>query len=265
MKLLMSINYKFMEKSPKELLDIINYRKSNLGGFEVCINSNLESEIKYLKDLAFEAKQNGLILQMHGNIYNSDDFNYKYLDIIDEVSHIMDSNINIVYHSVFKDSKEESVLTSIRFMGSMQDYIISKGYSITLSIENLNDLRNQDRLNKEDLIPILEKLPDLKFTYDIGHELIEYGKIVDLGEILLNRINNVHIHTFHNTYDHQILTDNDVHKEQWIKGITYLKLINYNETMVLEYDLYAFQYNTFEEKIIGYVESIDRIAEYFYD
>ncbi len=265
MKVLISVNYKFMNLTAKGLLDLIHLHNSKLGGFEVCINANIESEINYLKELAFEAHRNNLILQMHGTIYNDEQTNYKYLDIINDISNIMESSINIVYHSIFNESKEESLLASTKFLSSMLDYILLKKYNLTLSIENLNDIPNQDRLNKNDLVPILEKLPDLRFTYDIGHELIDYGNLTDLNEILKQRLNNVHIHTFHNTHDHQVMTDDDKHKEEWIKGITYLKVINYSGPLVLEYDLNSFWFDTLEQKIVGYLNSIDRITEYFYD
>ena len=265
MKVLISINYKFMDVTPKNLLEIIHLNNSKLDGFEVCINANIVSEINYLKELAFEAHRNNLILQMHGTIYNDEAINYKYIDIINDISNIMESNINIVYHPIYNDSKEESVIASTKFLSSMLDYILLKNYKLTLSVENLNDIINQDRLNKDDLVPILEKLPDLKFTYDIGHELIDYGKITDLNETLIQRLNNVHIHTFHNTHDHQVMTNDDIHKESWIKGMTYLKVIDYSGTMVLEYDLNSFWFDTLEEKIVAYLNSIDRITEYFYD
>ena len=117
MKVLISINYKFMNVTPKNLLDLIHLNNSKLSGFEVCINANIDSEINYLKELAFEARRNNLILQMHGTIYNDAATNYKYLDIINDVSNIMESNINIVYHSIFNESKEESVIaTSYNFV-----------------------------------------------------------------------------------------------------------------------------------------------------
>lgn len=265
MKVLMSINYKFMSKSPKELIDIIKKQKSHFGGFEVCININNDNEVDYLRNLAFEAHRNNLILQMHGITLDEDDKNFKYLDIVSEVSNIMQSSINIVYHSIYNQIKEKSIEDSITFFNKVNSYIKQKKYSIILSIENLNDLGEQDRLNKDDLIPILELIPDLKFTYDIGHELIDYGRITDLKEILLNRLINVHIHTFYNSYDHQILTDVDKNKIQWIKGITYLKIIGYDNTLVLEYDFNTFKYDSFEDKVIAYLKSIDLINEYFYD
>lgn len=265
LKILMSINYKFMSKTPKDLFDIINKQRSQLGGFEVSVNINNDNEVEYLRKLAFEAYRNNLVLQMHGTTYNDDNENFRYLDLINEISNIMQSNISIVYHSIYNEQKEESIKDSIDFFNKVISYIKQKNYNITLSIENLNDLNKQDRLNKNDLIPILESVKYLNFTYDIGHELIDYGNIIDLKEILLSRLINVHIHTFNNSYDHQILTDIDEHKNQWIKGITYLKIVGYDNTLVLEYDINAFKYDSFDEKLIAYLKSIDVINEYFYD
>lgn len=263
MKLLISMNHKFFEFSPKEIVDMSKEDSSALG-FEIFIDINKENEIKYLKDLAFECKRNNLVLNMHGEVYDDMNLNYKYLDLINDISNILLKTVNVVYHSIYIDSKESSVSYTKNFFNKVLKYIEEKEYNITLSLENLNDIENQDRLNKDDIIPILTGFPELKFTFDIGHELIDYGNVTYLSDLQISRLNNVHLHSFSCGNDHQELTDTDIHKNDRVKAITYLKLINYDGNVVLEYDLYSLRGKDTKEKLYSYIKSINKINEYFY-
>lgn len=102
-------------------------------------------------------------------------------------------------------------------------------------------------------------------TYDIGHEIADYGNITNLNKIIIPLISNVHIHTinnyYSNGYDHKPIFKNDEKWNEIIKGIIFLKNNNYNGSIVFEYDLYACPGNTLEEKIISYCESIDYVSE----
>ena len=66
MNSLMSINFKFMELSPKELIDLVLESKY-CKGVELCIDNDSPIEEKYLDDLIHEIKRNNLILQIHGD------------------------------------------------------------------------------------------------------------------------------------------------------------------------------------------------------
>ena len=85
--------------------------------------------------------------------------------------------------------------------------------NIELSIENLNDIKEVKRLKKEDITDILNQNQKLKFTYDIGHELVDKKEAKIEQNILIERINNIHIHTHIEQQDHYPLTKNKKDKD----------------------------------------------------
>ncbi len=101
------------------------------------------------------------------------------------------------------------------------------------------------------------------FTYDMGHEIIDYGHIIDLTEVEISRINNVHLHTFIYGKDHQLVYPNSNNKQTIIKCILYLKNINYNGPIVYEYDLDAAYGNDTYEKLETFIKSMEYISEYY--
>ena len=135
------------------------------------------------------------------------------------------------------------------------------------TLENLNDACNQDRLNKEDITPIVCNNESLFFTYDIGHEIIENGNITDLNEFMIPLISNVHIHTYNSKYkdgyDHKPINQGDEHWNKCLKGIYFLKNNHYDGNIVFEYDLYQCFGDNIEEKIKSYLASIDNFSDRF--
>ena len=71
-----------------------------------------------------------------------------------------------------------------------------------VSIENLNDINGLERIKKENIEGILKEFEKLKFTYNIGHELIDNNFVSNLSNLLLERLNNIHIHIYNENRDH---------------------------------------------------------------
>lgn len=262
MKSIISINKKFMEFSPLELVNIIEENSKMIKGFEVLINPMSEFELKYLKDLAFICKKRGLHFQVHGDSGLALDMQISYLKELEKISDELGYPINVVLHSLNCDNHKESILKTIIYM----DEIIKNSDSnkVIISLENLNDYNDDDRLNKEDITSIILNNEKLYMTYDIGHEIIENGKITDLNPLLIPKLSNIHIHTFNNVYsggyDHKPIYKNDEHWNMILKGITFLKLNKYNGNIVFEYDVYACYGNNLKDKIISYCQSIDSVS-----
>ena len=125
--------------------------------------------------------------------------------------------------------------------------------NIELSIENLNDIKEVKRLKKEDITDILNQNQKLKFTYDIGHELVDKKEAKIEQNILIERINNIHIHTHIEQQDHYPLTKNKKDKEITTQIIEKIKRQNNNISVVMEYALDYIEGKTFEEKIKNYI------------
>lgn len=260
MKLLMSINNKFFDKSPVEFINLVreNDKLNNVAGFELYIDFMNEEEVKYLKDLAFLCDKYNLKIQMHGASEYDIETQFKYMDLLND---IFVSGVSVVLHPITTFSREESIIETNEYFSKVLNYIYYNDYKIKVSIENLNSMVDTLRLSKDYLKGILANNSDLYFTYDIGHEIIEYGKITDIDDILKERLSNVHYHTFNNGDDHKPIGYVFYNKEQWIKGLTYLNTINYDGTVVLEYDFYALG-EKYEERLVNYIKCFDFINDY---
>ena len=266
MKEIMSINYKFMELSPKELVDLVTNTSTTIAGFEISVNKDNPIELKYMHDLAFECNKNKLILQIHGNSNLSIEKQIEFLKEVEKIYNYSNRRINVVMHPLTGKNKSESIKLTSDYLNELSYKIDNK--KIMLSIENLNDFnQEEDRLDKDDIIAIVCNNENIYMTYDIGHEIIDGGKITDLNKSLISLISNVHLHSFNFAYDcgfdHKPILINDENWNQILKGILFLKSINYEGTVVFEYDLYACIGTTIEDKIKSYISSMDYVGQRF--
>lgn len=263
MNSILAINSKFFEIEPDELIKIVKNNSKYTRGFEIYISDFNTEEIKYVFDLASICKRENMIFQVHGNSCLSVQQQqriFKYLQIISDV---LEYKINIVIHSISSNNRSESIELTKKYMTDLT--LIADNNKLTISLENLNSVDGIDRLNKEDIIPIITSNEHLYLTYDIGHEIAEYGNPININECLIPIISNVHIHTtddkFSSTFDHKPIYENNCHLDQIIKTIVFLKTNNYHGNIVFEYDLYQCQGNTVFDKILSYLKSIDFISK----
>lgn len=265
MKEIMSINSKFMEITPKELVELVINNSKCVKGFEISVDYYNSNEVKYMIELANECSKNNLLFQIHGNSNVSLENNICFIKIVEGLSNLFDYKINIVMHSLIADTTQEAIEKTTKYLNSLTSQIDND--KVTISLENLNDIHHEDRLNKEDIVSIICNNENIYMTYDIGHEIIDFGNITDLNEALIPLISNVHLHTYSNKYedgfDHKPIFENDEHWSQILKGILFLKNNNYKGNVVFEYDLYACIGNTIEEKIKSYISSMDYVGQRF--
>ena len=132
-----------------------------------------------------------------------------------------------------------------------------KNLHVIITLENLDDKTWAIRLDKSEMKAIIYNNEDLFFTYDIGNEIIEYGKITDVDYLLEQRMINIHLHTFDKYEKHLPIFPDDPNKLRWLKALTYLKLIDYRGAIVLEYDYGAIPGKDFREKVINTVRSAE--------
>ena len=144
-----------------------------------------------------------------------------------------------------KSKKFDNIISKINFLVENNYYD-----NIELSIENLNDINGIKRLKKEDLIEILETQKSLKFTYDIGHEVIDSIKTEKLLNILDEKLNNIHIHTYQKNLDHYPIKN--MNEQETIKKL--LEKYGDNKTVVLEYAIDYVDGENFETKFKNYIE-----------
>lgn len=257
MNKLLSINYKFFKVEPKKLIEIINKNnnRNQIQGFEVAVSN--KEEQKYLLEFAQKAKENNYILNLHAPTLDSVVEYKNYLDFAVEVSKITNQKTNIVFHPINAENKSKSIEITNNYIKELLEYMLNKSYNknIELSIENLNDMNNLKRLKKEDLIEILKQNQSLKFTYDIGHELVDEVVPKIEEKLLIERLNNVHIHTHLGKEDHHSLQNNT--KDMIITNEILDKISSKKEkiNVVLEYALDYIDGVNFKSKMEKYIKN----------
>jgi sugar phosphate isomerase/epimerase len=259
-----SINEKFQTVEPKKLMDkIIN--STSVRGIEVCVDPDNEFMMDYMDQLVNLCKDNNILFQIHGDSSLSLDKQKKYLDKLQRYSDYLGYPINVVMHSLTRDTTEEEIYATQEYLKEIIEYVDLD--RITISVENLNDADGIIRLDKHEMEPVLCNDERLYMTYDIGHDIADYGKITDLNPLFISRISNVHIHAttkkFEDGYDHKPIDDEMDIFQEVLKGILYLKHLDYKGPIVFEYDLYLCDGETIEEKIDNYIHSIDDTSEHF--
>lgn len=266
MKALMSINWKFMNVIPSELVTFIKNNSKYCQGIEINVDYNKPNEVNYLKELAFVCKKEDFHLQIHANSNLDIDKQLEYMHMLESLSDMLDYKINVVLHSIYDDIVEESIHKTIDYLNQVLDNVDNN--KLTITLENLNSLHKEYRLNKHDITEIILNDDRLFFTYDIGHDLIENGGITDIDEYLVKEIANVHIHTynydsFSDCFDHKLIFKDDPHWNQLLKGIQFLKINHYEGPIVYEYALdFCIGYSIYD-KIKYFLSSLDYVHERF--
>ena len=160
------------------------------------------------------------------------------------------------------DRQNSKYVTQI-YIEEILKYIVLKNYSFVITLENLNDHFRVHRLIKEELVEIFGNIEDLKFTYDIGHDIYNGGNILMINPILVERLKNVHLHSVYHGLDHSPIFNGDDYKNYWVKAVQLLKYWDYQGSVVFEYDLFRMPGDNINDKIINYIKSIEFVSEYF--
>lgn len=192
MKSLISVNSKFMKLSPNELTNII-IKSKYTKGIEIYIDYNNKEEKDYLQHLIYEIKRKDLVLQIHGEITLDLNTQIEFLKQLEKYADYLGYPIIITFHTIYNEDYDVSINNTIAYLNNVFKEIDSN--KVIISLENLNSLRNLNRLNKEMIRPMILNDEKLYFTYDIGHEIIDYGEITNLDNFMIEDIRNVHLHT----------------------------------------------------------------------
>ena len=227
---------------------------------EVFVNLTSELEMNYLEQLVTELKKYNLILQIHCD--SSIELNKQiiYLERIEQYAKYLNTKIILTFHSIYDKDKKESINKTKQYIEELIKRINNN--KLIVCLENLNNLEEKYRLKKEDLYTVVMNNENIYFTYDIGHEIVEYGDIINIYDDLFSKVKNVHIHTCDEIgNDHFPLYADSYKFEEITKSINLLINNKYQYNIVYEYDLYLCNGNNIEEKIIDYLNSIDYLTE----
>lgn len=254
MKILLSLNYRHFKITPNEIISLLKKYDNNniIKGFEVSIK--YDNDLVYLEQLAGICKNKGYLLRLHAPTLININKYEKYFDFVNKIAQTYENYLNVVFHPINSESIEKSISETVRYLKHIYEYIEVKKYNkIIISIENLNDINGLERIKKENIEDILKKFKKLKFTYDIGHELIDNKFVSNLSNLLLERLNNIHIHIYNGNRDHYPILEKNKKSTKVLMALEKIKNKGYNDVIVAEYALDYIEGNDFNTKMINYI------------
>ena len=136
---------------------------------------------------------------------------------------------------------------------------ISKAIDDCIKNNILRDILQKERLRV--MASILSEFDDVNFTYDIGHDIFDNHNYTKLSKLQLKKLNNIHIHNVCNNKDHCEITPTCDYITQLRDSVKYLKSINYEKSIVLETGFNNYPGNNYEEKLINYIKSFEKIED----
>jgi|GEM_PF-1107031 len=277
MKIVLGINYKAFGVSPIDFFSLIEeYDYLNaIKGIEIGLNLSeyVEEDMDYITEMAKKCREKNYLFHLHSPCLASVENIKAYLDFANELEKEYGKQINIVVHSINQRTVSESVRLTDNYVEQMLKYIKDNNYNLTISIENLNTMEGKKRLTKDDLLELLNRHEDLKFTYDIGHEIVDNIPLAKFPEPVIKKINNIHVHSHQEGKDHYPPGDGD-DIESLQQFIQKLNAINYQGTITLEYSFDFLEGVIAHNRLKEYIEKaceFQRIIEinknkiYFYD
>ena len=247
-----SINFKFMELEPHELLDLISKYAS---GIEIYIEQESQLEISYFDKVLDLAPSYGLDVLIHGDSTLSLEVQKKYLEYLGTKTY-RSLPLEFTLHPVYNPDKEESIRISKEYFSELRE--TAKKNNIRLSIENLNDSDGMARLKLNDVIKIVKDFDDVGITYDIGHVIAD-GKedLLSDAEPIKEKIVKLHIHTTKEE-DHAPIYEGDKNIERIAEAMDYFR--NIDNKFVFEYDVYVCRGETLREKVEDYLKTFSNFT-----
>ena len=133
----------------------------------------------------------------------------------------------------------------------------AKEHNALICLEYLNDIGERKRLRLAEIERILKEIPELRFTYDVGHAVWNGEDVIDDSSVLCERLTNMHVHTIDPEDDHRPIYEGDAHYDEILQHAR--KLLNNPFelwTVVFEYNLFVCRGETEREKIIDFLDTM---------
>ncbi len=249
MKSVISVNYKFMEIPPRELLELV---AKYADGIEVYADYHQQAEVEYLNEIAALVPDYRLRLQIHGESTLSLVEQKEFLTHVNQFS-VGNGPILVTLHSIYDEDLRESVEKTKQYFGEILKFVEENCPNIKILIENLNDWEGHRRLKMADIVPVLKEYSQLGLTYDIGHVLADGEKeLVKLAPEYMSSVQNLHIHSCRSAEDdHLPIYPED---KNWGALVDALKKFG-DLPVVFEYNLIECRGESIREKAIDYLKT----------
>ena len=196
------------------------------------VRQTIESGLDVTVHAPFEGKYNPFYFE-HGSDNETKKLYYELLFILDEISRMKGSSVNVNVHaaSVSKDKAgvEELMDRSRIFFDWINEHIKKNLLNLNITCELLpqDKVKNKTGISQLELIELSEKLKeDIDFCLDMGHyysNLISYSEKEFTSEFL-DRVSNIHIHDIINGSDHVPLIFDTIPYKKYFSDFIWKKL-----------------------------------------
>ena len=257
MKSLISVNNKFMEIPAAELMSMVS---EYADGVEVYVDYSNNNELNYLDELARIASEKQLWLQVHGQIECDTEEQEQFLD---RISRYGFNHIPVTFHPIYREDAEESITMTIGYLKEIVRYVKQKCPNLEILIENLNDWEGRHRLKMREVKRVIDAVPELGVTYDIGHVIADGAMsvedIISPVDGCAQKNRNLHVHSCKTAIiDHQPIYQGD---KKWNIATQALAHFSSVPTVVFEYDVYACRGNSLREQVLDYLQTFAPIMD----
>ncbi len=262
MKYLMSIAWRTLPYISIDeiltLLDNSKYKKY-VSGLELASPDLLDME----KALQYMIKNN-MVFRCHIPKLKDDEV-FSYLDTVGYLAEKYKTYLSITIHSKEDDNFDKTLELTTSYLSSLVSYIKENNLRILLSLENLNFHHDHRRINIAELDEFFREFPDIKFTYDIGHDIYDNNTPSTLSNLQVNLLENIHLHDVKNMKDHCLINTESEHILELKQAMNNLKELNFSNTIVIEEAVSLYEGDTYTEKISKYLESFSKLDDLFFN
>lgn len=257
---LISVNSKFFNGTPEQLINVWSNSAGIVDGAEVYVDVNNVWQCDYLERLAVLMGRAGLVLQIHAPTLDVLS-NPAVLGYFDSLAKGHGSTMKLTAHPTHSEVIPESIDLSMQHIKSIEQTIEFGNLDLKLCLENLNDINGWTRPKVSDIDYLLyHSDSDTGFCWDIGHDVHAGNESYSLNHSLISRLRNVHIHDLRGAEDHHPFVYGNVNV---MLAIGYLAEIGYDGTVVHELALDYLPGQNFEERHDIYIEEMARIESFF--
>lgn len=229
-----------------------------ISGCEIHVNLKDIEEKEYISKLIKNNPAKEWIYQFHGPElleYCND-----YQDILnyyDDFSQKLGYKLNVTFHPVSQNTcVEENILRTKKELYTICNLVEKRNMNIDICLENLNKSLGQYRCNLDDIYSCLD-MDGVKFTWDIGHQVVDNNCTYMLSERHKDKLGNIHIHDTKEK-DHYPFYYN---KTDLNRCFDYLLSIKYDGPIVAEIGLSCLNSVTFDERVIEYIKNLHILSQ----
>lgn len=232
--------------------------KNKIAGCEIYVNFRDEDETAYVSRFVEVCPAKHWKFQFHAPEledylqYNNDYL--KMLEYYSQISERLGYKGKVNFHPVTLTPQfdiKACIDASKSELYKICNIIEKKNMNIIPCVENLDKFNGLRRCGLKDLDEILD-IDILKFTWDIGHDVVEGECTYELNDKFAGKLENVHL--------------SDIDKEEHApfyygktnldKCFEYFKKVNFDKTIVVEVALDFLKAKDFDGKIEEYVKNV---------